>query len=310
MITCGIDPGTNSWKISIYNEKTFIDKEFETEKVKNEEINLDFIKNSKIDYLCAPSGYGLPLKNVDELTDEDIFKISLKKDENSDLGLRKILKKIKDLNLKAFVIPGVKHLSTVKKYKKFNVIDMGTPDKLCASLYILSKSKNFKKENFILCNIGAFNAYIKVKNGRIVDGIGGTNSSSALIAHGRIDKEFLYLNFKIEKFSGGLKSMENKNDALNYFLYGIKKDISSLIDKNIEKIYLCITNKIDKKIKGKIKNMIKKNFNLEIYEEGKFASSRGGAILMNGLFGGKFKNLIEYVKIKEAKGDIFDYIYL
>ncbi|MFN3528049.1 MAG: DUF1464 family protein, partial [Candidatus Altarchaeaceae archaeon] len=189
-------------------------------------------------------------------------------------------------------------------------IDIGTPDKLCSALYILSKLKNFKNENFILCQIGAFNAFIKVRNGRIVDGIGGTNSSSAYISHGRIDKEFLYLNFKIGKFSGGVRDIlkkENEKDAWNYFFYGIEKDISSLIDKKIDKVYFC--GCIDKKIEDELKKRIEKKFNVKVYKEIKFASSRGGAILMNGLFNGKFKNLIKHMKIQEAKGDIFDFIY-
>jgi len=76
-----IGPGTNSWKISIFDEESneFIDKEFDTtviiENPKIFEV-LNFIKALNANYISTPSKYGIPLKNINELTGNDLFKIS------------------------------------------------------------------------------------------------------------------------------------------------------------------------------------------------------------------------------------------
>ncbi len=336
MITIGIDAGTSKWAVSVLEEKVKTKFVYEltipTEEIvygdgRKKIINL--IKKIKPECVSLPSGYGLPLKDISELNDEDIFKISLKKDKNESIGIRKFLNEIRKEKFKGLIIPSVKLLPTVEDFKKINVIDMGTSDKLCSAVYALSLSKNFKRENFILAELGfGFNAFLKICDGKICDGIGGTLSSSGFLAHGKTDTE---LNLRINKFSGGVLSIINskispniffKNYtniekgvlAYNYFIEGVIKDISSLLDKKISKILL--TGKNGRFVKEKIKNELKrrhnKNFVVKCIDKNIKGSSasRGGAILANGICNGKFKDMIAWMKIKEAKGDIFDYIFI
>lgn len=344
MLTIGIDAGTSKWAISVLEEykekgKTKSKFKFETT-IPTKEIKSDvhavinLIENFNADCIILPSGYGLPLKHISELSDDDLFKISLKnKDERESIGIRKFLDEIKKRNLNGYVIPSVKHLPNVEDFKKVNVIDLGTSDKLCSVVYALSLSKNFKAENFILAEIGyGFNAFVKVRNGKICDGIGGTIASSGFLAHGRTDSEIK----NNDKFSGGVlnvikqkvapddffknyKKFENGNLAHNYFIDGIIKDISALSDSKISKIYFCgkISGFVEGEIKGGLERksgriFVTKNIekNIERINGAGSSASRGGAIIANGIAGGKFKNLINRMKIKDAKGDIFDYIFI
>ncbi|MDI6730057.1 MAG: DUF1464 family protein [Candidatus Altarchaeum sp.] len=343
MKAIGIDAGTSKWAISVLEEykekgKTKAKFKFETtiptKEIKSDvNVFINLIENFNADCIVLPSGYGLPLKHISELSDDDLFKISFKnKDEKESIGIRKFSDEIKKRNLNSYVIPSVKHLPTVEDFKKVNVIDLGTSDKLCSAVYALSLSKNFKAENFILAEIGyGFNAFVKVRNGKICDGIGGTISSSGFLAHGRTDSE---INQNADKFSGGVlniikqkvapeeffknyKKFENGNLAYNYFIGGIIKDISALLDSKISKIYLC--GKISCFVEGEIKRGLERKFerifvtkNIEKNVKGANGSSasRGAAIIANGINGGKFKNLTDRTKIKDAKGDIFDYVFI
>jgi len=344
MLTIGIDAGTSKWAISVLEEykekgKTKTKFKFETtiptKEVKsnvNEVINL--IENFNADCITLPSGYGLPLKHISELNDGDLFKISLKnKDEEESIGIRKFLSEAKKRKFNAYIIPSVKHLPTIENFKKVNIVDLGTSDKLCSAVYALSLSKNFKVEKFILAEIGyGFNAFLKICDGKICDGIGGTIASSGFLAHGKIDKEIIN-NRKVEKFSGGVlsvikqkvtpeeffknyKKSENGNLAYNYFIDGLIKDISALSDSKISKIYLCgkISGFVESEIKGGIERKFGRIFEVKNIEKtGKLnwsSASRGGAIMANGINGGKFKNLTDRMEIKDAKGDIFDYVFI
>ncbi len=344
MLTIGIDAGTSKWAISVLEEykekgKTKTNFKFETtipakEVKSNVNALINLIENFNADCITLPSGYGLPLKHISELDDDDLFKISLKnKDEKESIGIRKFLSEAKKRKFNAYIIPSVKHLPTIENFKKVNVVDLGTSDKLCSAVYALSLSKNFKVENFILAEIGyGFNAFLKICDGKICDGIGGTIASSGFLAHGKIDKEIIN-NRKVEKFSGGAlsvikqkvtpeeffknyKKSENGNLAYNYFIDGLIKDISALSDSKISKIYLCgkISGFVESEIKGGMERKFGRIFEVKNIEKtGKLnwsSASRGGAILANGINGGKFKNLTDRMEIKDAKGDIFDYVFI
>jgi len=164
MLTIGIDAGTSKWAISVLEEykekgKTKSKFKFETT-IPTKEIKSDvhavinLIENFNADCITLPSGYGLPLKHISELSDDDLFKISLKnKDEKESIGIRKFLDEIKKRNLNGYVIPSVKHLPTVEDFKKVNVIDLGTSDKLCSVVYALSLSKNFTRKILFLLKL-------------------------------------------------------------------------------------------------------------------------------------------------------------
>ncbi|MFX1237117.1 MAG: DUF1464 family protein, partial [Promethearchaeota archaeon] len=188
MRVLGIDPGTKSWDFygldfSEKDEKIILDASVPSkELIQNPQKAIFILKSiDNIDLIVAPSGFGLPLKEVKELTEKDLFLMLLKfKNEYKDslLGLGEILTLIKAEGLSATIVPGVKHLPTVPEYRKINKVDMGTADKLCTTVVGIRdqmKRENITTEqtNIILVEIGyGFTAVIAVENGQVIDGIG------------------------------------------------------------------------------------------------------------------------------------------
>ncbi|MFW9820836.1 MAG: DUF1464 family protein, partial [Candidatus Thorarchaeota archaeon] len=183
----GIDPGSKSWDFyALEDNKIILDTSLPTKELINDpQKAITIIKTvENIDLMVAPSGFGLPLKNVHELTEQDIFFTLLKfdqKEKNKLIGLGEVLRLIKAQNIPGIIVPGVKHLPTVPKHRKINKIDMGTADKLCTAVTgIRDQMERFnivpEDTNFILVEIGyGFTAVLAIENGQIIDGIGGSN---------------------------------------------------------------------------------------------------------------------------------------
>jgi len=162
----GIDPGSKSWDFfGLEDNKIILDTSLPTKELINDPQKAITIINSAedVDLMVAPSGFGLPLKDVHELTEQDIFFTLLKFDQqekNKLVGLGEVLRLIKAQNIPGIIVPGVKHLPTVPKYRKINKIDMGTADKICTAVTgIRDQMERFKvgaeETNFIMVEIGA-----------------------------------------------------------------------------------------------------------------------------------------------------------
>ena len=77
----GIDPGSLSWDFfGLADNKTILDTSLPTKELVNDpQKAIMIIKSIKdIDLMVAPSGFGLPLKDVCNLTEKDIFSTLLK----------------------------------------------------------------------------------------------------------------------------------------------------------------------------------------------------------------------------------------
>jgi predicted butyrate kinase (DUF1464 family) len=104
----GIDPGSKSWDFfGLENKEIILDASIPSKELIEEPSKaLTIIKSvENIDLIVAPSGFGLPLKKVTEITEEDIFLTLLKfdkKEKDKTIGLGKILRLIKAEN-----IPGI-----------------------------------------------------------------------------------------------------------------------------------------------------------------------------------------------------------
>ena len=64
-------------------------------------------------------------------------------------------------------------LLSVPEHRKFNVVDMGTADKVSSAIFYMTMY-----ESFVLVEFGsAFTAVVVVKDRKIIDGFGGHESS-------------------------------------------------------------------------------------------------------------------------------------
>ena len=237
----GIDPGSKSWDFfGLNNKEIILDTSIPSKELIEEPGKaLTVIKSLKnIDLIVAPSGFGLPLKKVTDLTEEDIFLALLKidkKEKDKLIGLGKILRLMKAENIPGIIIPGVKHLPTIPRYRKINKIDMGTADKLCTAVTGIRDQAerldiNPKMTNFIMVEIGyGFTSVLAVENGQVIDGIGGSNIMG-FRACGSLDGELAYLIKKISKkdiYSGGVSFISGN-------IYLTLKEIISLAKKDAQ----------------------------------------------------------------------------
>jgi len=347
VITAGIDPGTNSYEIFVMeNGVKRLRKEIKTLKViENPEIILDVLENSNAQFIAGLSGYGLPVKKFTKLTEEDIFLMSLTKGNRSSVGLRRVLEiVIQNKKLNFFTIPGVIHLPTVPEWRKINKIDMGTADKVCSVVMAMDQLSekmdlDFREQDFILLEAGsAFNAFIAVKEGKIVDGIGGTSGFISYRSISSIDAELACLLGKgnLPKsiiFDGGLKSYvedmgkdlgrwENVEEVdddeilsweLEYILKGLKAVEVSLNFGGERNPLIVISGSFfcNKLFKRMFKDRCSYYEIIELADDrGKQSkkSGKGAAIIADGIAGGKYSQLIEKLGIKKAKGTVLDHI--
>ncbi len=343
----GTDVGTDSWSIvGLDDDSVILDTSIPTKRVIEKPNTIIEILQSleRIDLIVAPSGHGLPFRPIKELTEKDLFYLTIKKHLTSEItGLGEIARLLQKNGFKGYFIPGVKLLSTVPTHRKINKIDMGTADKVCsAALGIHDQAVRLHTEysdvSFILVEMGSgFNAVLGVENGQIIDGIGGSAGCAGFLACGGIDGELAYLFDNIYKrtiYGGGAAYVAGYRDlspeefsilsrtdekfklAKDFFMEGLLKDIYAMrvsIEHPKEILLSGRLAKIDDFFTPLQKQLsdiapvrrIQGLPNIQIAKE----AAQGAAIIANGLANGKYKPLIETMKLLEAQGTVLDHIY-
>ncbi|MFX1479703.1 MAG: DUF1464 family protein [Promethearchaeota archaeon] len=350
MKVIGIDPGSKSWDFfGLDNNEIIMDTSIPSkELILEPQKAIDLIRTiENLDLMVAPSGFGLPLKNVSDLTESDIFFTLLKfesEDQKKLVGLGEILKLIKAEPTKAVIVPGVKHLPTVPRYRKINKIDMGTADKICTAVTgIRDQMERLEiapeDTNFIMVEIGyGFTAVLAIEKGQIIDGIGGSNIMG-FRACGSLDGELAYLIKNIHKnniYKGGvayisgysnlsLKEItllaekdEQTRIALKAYISSVKKavfGISSSFSKKekITEVLLAGRGANLLYLKGKIIHALNDVAPVRLmksYSQIAKRAAQGAAFIANGLLGGEFEPIIDNLKIKQASGSILDDIFI
>ncbi len=327
----GIDPGTSSYDIFVLeDERPYKRIEIPTKEVREDpEKFKEILVEIEADLIAGLSGYGIPVRRFSELNERDIFLLTLNTDPEATMGMRTLIEIAKELNLNIYTIPGIIHLPTIPEYRKINRIDMGTADKLCSAIlgihqliYQLNDSPSF-----LLVESGfGFNAFIAVRNGKIVDGLGGSSSFLAFSSLGAIDGELAYLLKPFPKemlFSGGMRSYlrdkgkevesisDLNSEALQWFAEYLMKGVRAVDVCKAEKILLSGKNFVYDELE-RIFRELAESFGYECEKLKGFGmakqSAEGAAIIANGLGCGKFKEIIEKAEILDARGSVLDYI--
>lgn len=318
MIAVGIDAGTNTSELIVLKDEKVV------ERISYHRLDDKVVKDLKeidADVYAGLSGYGLPVKKFSEIDDRELTLMTLNFDETI-IGLRRIVEMIREdeIGRRMYTIPAVIHLPTVPEYRKLNKIDMGTSDKVCSvalAMYQLKKEGvKYEKQNFVLVEAGyGFNAFIAVKNGKIVDGLGGTSGFPSFSSIGAIDGELAYLLSDFPKsmlFNGGIKSYLNIDRMEELPRFAVEW-LCEYIVKGIRAVSVSL-KEYDVIVSGRFFDLFYEEFvefsgikAKKLKSVGK-QSAEGAAIIANGLAGGKFKELVEHLELKKAKGTILDYI--
>ncbi len=330
----GIDPGTKSFDFcGLDDDRVILDRTVSTaDIIKDSELISNIITELGVDLVVGPSGYGIPVTHIKDIGDRELFLMSLikKEDKKSFLGMRDSIIRLKRNGLPVYFIPGVIHLPTVPEYRKINKIDMGTADKLCcAALGIKDQATRLEKKysdtSFIILEMGfGYTAALAVKDGKVVDGIGGSTGNIGFLSLGCMDAELAYLLGGFNKelvFKGGIEAIvgtpeglvENEK-ALNAYVESAAKNVLSLT-ASIKPREVLVSGRMSK-IKGVLAALEERlemvplrpleGFGLKNVKE----AAQGAALIANGLAGGRHEELVDMMEIRKAKGTSLDYILL
>ncbi len=342
----GIDPGTKTFDFfGLENDKIILDKSVSTDDIsKDSELISNIIRSIDPDLVVGPSGYGIPVTEIDDINEKDLFLMTLikKEEKRSIFGMRKSIEQLKKDGLPVYFVPGIIHLTTVPAYRKINKIDMGTADKLCVTALAIwdqtrKNQKSYDQTSFILLEMGfGYKATIAVQNGEVIDGIGGTVGGIGFLSLGGMDSELAYLvsGFKKEMlFQGGIRyfvgeditpeelgmlvgSNKKYDEAWKALIESAVKDALRLTS-SVKPREILLSGRLSKikKIKEDLARELKGIApvrNLEGFPNAKNVKegAQGAALIADGLAGGKYEELINTMKIKEARGTVLDYIKL
>jgi len=343
MRVIGIDPGTGSFDFfGMEGEKIILDTSVPVpEVVQNPHVLLDTVRSVlPLDMIVGPSGYGLPLTQIGDITDRELT-LMVPDEKSIPLydGIRMFIRQMKDEGLPVYFTPGVIHLPTVPAYRKANKMDMGTADKVCCVVLAMKDQAeylgiNCNETSFILVEVGfGFNAIIGVKEGKVVDGLGGTSGGPGFLTLGSMDSELAMRLGKfpnIVLFSGGARDVSGKDDltpeemarehhkyseSWNMMLESVLKGIAAMmvvIEKpreillsgrlfRVPEIAETLTVRLSQF--GSVRKLRRR---AEVAKE----AAEGAYIIGEGLLGGKYKGIVDSLELGGAKGTMFDHIRL
>ena len=217
----GIDPGTISIDVcGLENGRVFLDRSLPTvDALATPSPLLDLLRAAApLDLVAGPSGYGLPLVAIDEATDSDqrLALLSPAGDGGGIGGLGTLWRSLRELECRIVLTPGVIHLPTVPGHRKVNRVDMGTADKVCATVLAVADAARRRAcgpqdISLILLELGgAFTAAVAVEHGAIVDGFGGSSGPLGARGAGALDGEVAFLAGEVSKqllFTGGVATI-------------------------------------------------------------------------------------------------------
>ncbi|MUN28674.1 DUF1464 family protein [Sulfuracidifex metallicus] len=281
MIFAGVDPGSESYAISLINEIGSLVRYYEIPTMVLPHESIKLVKEI-LDYnpicIALPSGHGLPFTSIDEIGDREIFLMTLA-DPNIDGPLHSMLRAFRFIrsSSRAFTIPSVVELDSVPSFRKI-WIDMGTAEKVASAFFYVSY---FNLSNFILVEMGRhFSSIVIVKDQRIIDGFGGS-VIPGIKSIGSLDGEVAYLFNK-----AGIKITKD----MIYF--GSNKERALEI---IEILSQSLSSKYGAKIivSGPAKEELKVGEKIDLpFKE----SSVGSAMIASSLCGGAYRDKAEMLK--------------
>jgi predicted butyrate kinase (DUF1464 family) len=346
----GVDPGTVSFDLcGLDDGRVFLEASVPTEDAaRAPELLVErLLAAGPLDLIAAPSGYGLPLVPVAELGEDDLSLFILVREDDRRQpemvgGLRATVELMRARRLPAVLLPGVIHLPTVPPHRKVNRIDMGTADKVCAAaLGIREQSGRLgvpaDGTRFILVELGGvFTAALAVDGGRIVDGIGGTGGGLGYRALGALDGEVAYALGHVKKallFTGGAAFIAGDPHlspdafvarareegparvARDAFLEAIAKMVAALRVSVPEPREILLSGRLSR-VPGMVEGLVAAlgaqapvrllgGLTAECKE-----AAQGAALLADGLAGGRHRDVVEALRIRDARGTLFDHLYL
>ena len=152
-------------------------------------------RHGPYDLVYGPSGYGLPLVAAADVGERELAEMVLVRPDEARAdagvgGMRSLLRALAGSGLPVVFGPGVIHLPSVPRHRKYNRIDLGTADKVCAAACAIvdqstRRAIEPRETSMVLLELGgAFTAALAIAGGQIVDGMGGSSGPLGVRAAG------------------------------------------------------------------------------------------------------------------------------
>jgi predicted butyrate kinase (DUF1464 family) len=334
----GTDPGTSSLDIVVLEDGRIVgERRFgPSEWGQDPHAVVQYLKScGPLDLVAGPSGYGLPLKRADQVTDVDIDLMTLVRPDHRGqdegvLGFRRLLRTLTASGLPIVFLPGIIHLPTVPAHRKINRIDLGTADKLCVAALAVWEHAVRHQLSFDECNLclveagSAFTAVLVVKGGQVIDGWGGTSGPVGWASGGAWDGEVAYLLGPLSKqdlFDGGVRSVAAADSAgstmappslaMGLFRESLVRAVAAA--QAIHQFeHIAVSGRLlEDERWSVILTLAAAQFGAVHVVSGlpgtrlKHAA-QGAALIADGLAGGQYRDLIEHLAIARASGTVLD----
>ncbi len=277
------------------------------------------------DLVAGPSGYGLPLLPARSCGEPELDLMTLvRPDERGQArgvtAFSTVVRTFHSSRLPVVFLPGVLHLPTVPVHRKYNRIDLGTPDKLCVAALALAREMALHGGDGERCTAAvielgtAFTACVVLQAGRIVDGLGGTCGPVGWESSGAWDGEAAYLLSPLTKedlFSGGAASVP---EGPEWLCESLRKSVAGLRAVTpFERIYLSgRLLEIEPQLGARIQKELSDLGTVVLLEslEGAWVkqAAQGAALAADGLAGGGNAALVERLQLRAATGTVLDWL--
>ena len=344
----GIDPGTVSIDIcGLDDGRLFLDRSFPTtEALAATSGIVDVLaRAAPLDLVAGPSGYGLPLTRVSDLTESDLrlAYLAAEGEAGGIGGLRSLMRTLAESTIPIVLTPGVVHLASVPAHRKVNRVDMGTADKVCAAALAIHdqaglRNCSVREAAFILLELGgAFTAALAVQQGSIVDGLGGTSGPIGIRAAGALDGEVAFLAGSVPKsllFDGGASRVAGTPDAQpeavttpgtpqgrlawEAYLEGVVKAVATLAvtAPDASEVILSgriahaagVRDELAKRLSTVMRGVPVRT--LRGFAAASKQGAQGAALIADGLAGGASAPLVDALGIREARGTVLDNLFV
>jgi predicted butyrate kinase (DUF1464 family) len=293
------------------------------------------------DLVYGPSGYGLPLVAAADVGEPELAQMVLVRPDESRAavgvgGMRSLLRALTHSGLPVVFGPGVIHLPSVPRYRKYNRIDLGTADKVCAAACAIADQSArhgiaLAQTSMVLLELGgAFTAALAIAGGQIVDGMGGSSGPIGMRAAGALDGELAYLLGQALRkdtlFTGGALDPTGRLDTAD--LEALWRDSAhaegwtALLEataKAVRALLVSVPAPREIVVSGRLARVSDLVETLarslrDITPVSALAPARasaaahGAALLADALVGGPHAGLAEVLRLRECSGSALDYL--
>jgi predicted butyrate kinase (DUF1464 family) len=340
----GIDPGTFTFDIcGLEDGGVFLRASIPTSDfARHPEVLLASIEKAlPLDLIAGPSGYGLPLLPIESVGEPELRLLCLAKaGEDSRIGgLRTLVRLLREARLPVVFTPGVLHLPTVPPYRKVNRVDIGTADKVCVAALAIENQRRhlgvpYGETGMVLVELGgAFTAVLALEDGCIVSGQGGSSGPIGYLSGGAMDGEVAFLLGGATKntvFSGGAafvggdpgaapetlagRQDENARRAKDAFVEGVLKAVAAELAIVPHAREILLSGRLSRipGFREPVAAALSRLAPVRDLAEDADAkeAALGAALIADGLAGGRFRPLVDALRLREAAGTVLDHLYL